>query len=332
MLYTYETREENSVVKDKRRKGSDVKIYLDVIWLLNFCFDSLLLLLTAFILKRHVKKRRVIFGAFIGSSIVLFMFTPISPFVEHPAGKLAFSVVIVLVTFGFKRFRFFFQNLFSFYFATFLMGGGIIGAHSLLQTRSVMQHGVMITNQTGFGDPVSWMFIVAGFPAIWFFSKKRIEDIETKTIQYEERVRLQADIGGQTLHAKGLVDSGNQLYDPLTKTPVMIIHIDKLESILGEKETHLIRSFSPLEVIDQFDDSFRYLDKIRLIPYRGVGQDNQFLLCLKPDHVTIYTKDEMIAADKCLIGISTAALSADGEFDAIIHPKMLSGKAVKHVS
>ncbi|MES9777600.1 hypothetical protein, partial [Bacillus velezensis] len=28
-----------------------MKIYLDVIWLLNFCFDSLLLLLTAFILN-----------------------------------------------------------------------------------------------------------------------------------------------------------------------------------------------------------------------------------------------------------------------------------------
>ncbi len=48
-----------------------MKIYLDVIWLLNFCFDSLLLLLTAFILKRQVKKRRVAAGGFIGSAIVL---------------------------------------------------------------------------------------------------------------------------------------------------------------------------------------------------------------------------------------------------------------------
>lgn len=45
----------NSVRQE--RKESDVKIYLDVIWLLNFCFDALLLLLTAFILKRHVKKK-----------------------------------------------------------------------------------------------------------------------------------------------------------------------------------------------------------------------------------------------------------------------------------
>lgn len=316
----------------QERKGSGVKIYLDVIWLLNFCFDALLLLLTAFILKRHVKKRRLIGGAFIGSSIVLLMFTPFSPIVENPVGKLAFSVVIVLVTFGFKRFRYFFQNLFSFYFATFLMGGGIIGAHSLLQSNSIVRNGVMITNQTGFGDPISWMFIVAGFPALWFFSKGRIEDIETKNIQYEERVRVQADLGGQTLHARGLVDSGNQLYDPLTKTPVMILHIDKLEPIFGEAETMIIQNADPMEAIEQLDDSFRFLDKMRLIPYRGVGQQHQFLLCIKPDHVTIMTKDEMISADKCLIGISTSKLSADGDFDAIIHPKMLSGKAIKHVS
>ncbi|MGO1135834.1 hypothetical protein ACTOSX_14565 [Bacillus subtilis] len=61
---------------------------MDVIWLLNFCFDSLLLLLTAFILKTPGEKkksgrRRVSSGPV----IVLLMFTPVSPFVEHPAGK-----------------------------------------------------------------------------------------------------------------------------------------------------------------------------------------------------------------------------------------------------
>ena len=54
----------------------------------------------------------------------------------------------------------------------------------------------MVTSQTGFGDPISWMFVVIGFPAIWFFSKKRIEDIETKSIQYDELVMVQAEFIG----------------------------------------------------------------------------------------------------------------------------------------
>ena len=48
----------------------------------------------------------------------------------------------------------------------------MIGVHSLLQTESIVQQGVMVTSQTGFGDPISWMFVVIGFPAIWFFEKE----------------------------------------------------------------------------------------------------------------------------------------------------------------
>ena len=97
----------------------------------------------------------------------------------------------------------------------------MIGVHSLLQTESIVQQGVMVTSQTGFGDPISWMFVVIGFYHMVF--EKRIEDIETKSIQYDELVMVQAEFSGQTIRAKGLVDSGNQLYDPLTKTPVMIL-------------------------------------------------------------------------------------------------------------
>ena len=110
------------------------------------------------------------------------------------------------------------------------------------------------------------------------FSKKRIEDIETKSIQYDELVMVQAEFSGQTIRAKGLVDSGNQLYDPLTKTPVMILHIDKFAPILSEKETDLIKSASPLEVIEQLDDSFRHADKLRLIPYRASARTINFTL------------------------------------------------------
>lgn len=150
----------------------------------------------------------------------------------------------------------------------------------MLQSNSIVQNGVMITNQTGFGDPISWLFIVGGFPALWFFSKRRIEDIETKNIQYEERVSVQADLGSQTLHVRGLIDSGNQLYDPLTKTPVMIIYIDKLEPIFGTAETMIIRNTDPLEAIEQLDDSFRFLDKMRLIPYRELVSKINFYYAL----------------------------------------------------
>lgn len=307
-------------------------IYLDVIWLLNFCFDLLLLLLTAFILKRQVKKRRYMLGALIGSSIVLLLFTPFAMVVSHPLGKLLFSVLIVLATFGFQRFRSFFQNLFAFYFVTFLMGGGMIGVHSFLQTNTVIQNGLLISQNDGFGDPISWLFVLTGFPAIWLFSKKRLGEVGTKKRQNDEQVLVELHIHGETIRLKGLVDSGNQLYDPMTKTPVMIVQADQLTAICGESFIDLMKQSHPVEVMQKIDDQFPLLDRLRLVPYRAVGHDHGFLLCLKPDTVVIYSKTQMIQPAKCFVGLSLSGLSADQEFQSIIHPDMLDGKIIQGVS
>ncbi|MCY7563109.1 sigma-E processing peptidase SpoIIGA [Bacillus safensis] len=307
-------------------------IYLDVIWLLNFCFDLLLLLLTAFILKRQVKKRRYMLGALIGSSIVLLLFTPFAMFVSHPLGKLLFSVLIVLATFGFQRFRSFFQNLFAFYFVTFLMGGGMIGVHSFLQTNTVIQDGLLISQNDGFGDPISWLFVLTGFPAIWLFSKKRLGEVGAKKRQFDEQVLAEIHIHGEIIRLKGLVDSGNQLYDPMTKTPVMIVQADQLMSICGEPFIELMKQSHPVEVMQKLDNQFPLLDRLRLVPYRAVGHDHGFLLCLKPDTVIIYSKTQMIQPAKCFVGMSLSGLSADQEFQSIIHPDMLDGKIIQVVS
>ncbi|MDQ0879669.1 sigma-E processing peptidase SpoIIGA [Peribacillus sp. V2I11] len=46
-------------------------LYLDVIWLLNWLFDCLLLYWTAIILKRRVALWRVCIGGLIGSFIIV---------------------------------------------------------------------------------------------------------------------------------------------------------------------------------------------------------------------------------------------------------------------
>lgn len=271
-------------------------------------------------------------GALIGSSIVLLLFTPFAMVVSHPLGKLLFSVFIVLATFGFQRFRSFFQNLFAFYFVTFLMGGGMIGVHSFLQTNTVIQDGLLISQNDGFGDPISWLFVLTGFPAIWLFSKKRLGEVGTKKRQYDEQVLVEIHIHGETIRLKGLVDSGNQLYDPMTKTPVMIVQADQLTAICGEPFIELMKQSHPVEVMQKIDDQFPLLDRLRLVPYRAVGHDHGFLLCLKPDTVFIYSKTHMIQPPKCFVGLSLSGLSADQEFQSIIHPDMLDGKIIQGVS
>ncbi|MCP8970237.1 sigma-E processing peptidase SpoIIGA [Ectobacillus ponti] len=294
-------------------------VYADMVWLLNAGIDLALLLLTAAILKQRVKRWRLLAGALIGSSIVIFAFTPWAQVMTHPLMKLLYSFFIVYTTFGFTRFRTFIQILLMFYFVTFMVGGGLIGFHFFLQT-SPLLGGMVSTSTISFGDPVSWVFVLLGVPAAYYFSKKRIEHVEITHIRFDQMVQVELVVGQKVKQIKALIDSGNQLYDPITKTPVMIVEAactgDLFPTWLLEqaKEPHRFQD-APEE-----DD---WLTRLRMIPYRGVGQSNSFLLAVKPDCIRIHKDGEVLSVQRVLIGITHTTLSADREYECILHPKLL---------
>lgn len=296
-------------------------VYVDVIWLLNVCFDGLLLWLTAIILKRDVRWWRLALGAFIGSIIVLLLFTPLSPYVQQPLTKLCFSVLIVIVSFGFKRFRYFFENLFTFYLATFMVGGGLIAVHYLLRTDVVIS-GMLTAYSLGTGDPVSWLFVLIGFPVLWVFSQRRMDTVREKKLRFDYIVEVVVTFHETSLSLKGLIDSGNQLYDPLTKTPVMIVNASVMKDVLPPELLAHMNERNDFTWLD--DEQWKeWATRLRLIPYRGIGQTQRLLWAIQPDRVTIYYDSQWMEVTKGLVGLNEADLSTDGEYQCIVHPKMI---------
>ncbi|MCP1124820.1 sigma-E processing peptidase SpoIIGA [Bacillus sp. 3103sda1] len=300
-------------------------VYADIIWLLNVCIDFLLLLLTAIVLKRKVKRWRLALGACIGSTIVIFVFTPLASVMTHPVMKLLYSFLIVYTAFGFIRFRTFLQTVLTFYFVTFMVGGGLVGTHFFLQTND-MVNGLISTKSISYGDPVSWVFVMIGFPIMYYFSKKRIADVEVTKIHYEQIVKVDIKIDINDIQLDGLIDSGNQLYDPLTKTPVMIIHVSSLEHVLPKWLIEQVQMKTTIPYIP--DEESQWATRLRLIPYRAVGVNQQFLWAIKPDIVRVYHEGTTVTVNKVLIGLNTQQLSANGEYQCILHPKMLLSQKV----
>lgn len=310
-----------------------MSIYLDVIWLLNFSFDLLLLVLTAIVLKRKINKIRMIISALIGSSIVIMMFTPLAVMANHPLGKMFISILMVLTAFGFKRFRFFFQGLLTFYFVTFLVGGGMIGVHYFLQQEMTYLEGILMTNSTGFGHPISWLFVIIGFPILWLFARNSIEGIETKKIHYDQLVKVQIFVDNVQFTLKGLIDSGNQLYDPITRSPVMIIDTLKAQEFLPQLLVHQAIQDDVMKAMsEQQDEGHSWEHRVRIIPYRVVGSEHQFLLGFKPDEVWIETQNETFKVQKTIIGLNRTTLSSEDAYECIVHPKMLQGPSIQKVS
>jgi stage II sporulation protein GA (sporulation sigma-E factor processing peptidase) len=299
----------------ERRKP--LTVYLDVIWFLNFCFDALLLLLTATLLKRPVFKWRIALAAFIGSTIVLFMFTPYHYFFSLPLVKIIYSLIMVLLAFGFTRLTTFMQNIFMFYLVTFMIGGGMLGIHNLFNVNWILKEGTF-----HIGDPVSWTFVIIGFPIVYYYSKKNMDHLEVRKVHYEQMVDVLITIENTNISLKGLVDSGNQLHDPISRAPVMIVDLANCRELLPA--TFVKRIEHPEMLGTAEDERLRcpWEGRMKVIPFRAVG-NQQFLLAINPDEITIDDEEKSYKVRKGLVAFSTTKLSSDGEYGCIVHPKMI---------
>lgn len=289
-------------------------VYLDVIWLLNFFTDYLLLKLTGLVLKRDVQKYRLIISSALASFYVFAVFTPYAKLFFHPMTKFIFSLVIVYTAFSFKRFSYFIQNVFMFYFVSFMIGGGLIAMRFFLQTESELLNGIISTRFTSFGDPLNWLFVAAGFPLVWYFSRERLAQIEYRSIVYNEIATVFVHIEDKIIKLKGLIDSGNLLTDPITKAPVMIMDITNVDNSL---RLH--------ELCEHSLENHPWKSRVRLIPYRTVGQE-ELLVALRPDRIEIVHQNETYVVKSSLVGLTKQQLSSDRDFECILHPKMLLHK------
>ncbi|KAB7707977.1 sigma-E processing peptidase SpoIIGA [Bacillus aerolatus] len=306
-------------------------LYLDALWLLNLLADSLLLWMTAIFLKRSVKWRRLAAGGLVGSASILLMVTPIAEAAGHPLAKVALSAIMVFAAFGFKRWKYFFVNLMTFYFSTFLTGGMLLGAHYFIRFDMQMESAVFLAGLKGFGDPVSWIFVMFGLPAASYFAKSRADDFETAQLQHDQLLDVKVEINGAEFLLKGLVDTGNQLHDPISKAPVMFISIIGLEEQLPDE---IVKAADNPDILLFQDEQLpeEWLEKMRLIPAKSVGKAHQLLPAFKPDQIEVSNGTKKAAVPKALVSFTSMNLSSDEQFSCILHPKMVLPLSFEEVS
>jgi stage II sporulation protein GA (sporulation sigma-E factor processing peptidase) len=309
----------------KNKEEAHLTVYLDVIWALNLFFDSLLLYLTAIFLKRKIQLWRLLAGGFMGSMIILLSFTPLNVYTGHPISKLFCSVLMVLIAFGFKRFTYFFKALMTLYVSTFLIGGAIMGAHYFIQSDLVLSTKVLMSSVKGFGDPISWLFVLIGFPVAWHFARKNVESMEMTKIQFDQIVTVRLDIEGEQLMFKGLVDSGNQLYDPMSKLPVMFVSVKNQMETISESIKEIAAADPEAFIMGNEEIPDQWHQRLRIIPCRVVGQEHQLIIAIKPDRIIIQHNGVQYFCEKGLVSFTLQPLSADDAFQCIVHPKMLTG-------
>lgn len=102
-------------------------------------------------------------------------------------------------------------------------------------------------------------------------------------------VPVELRYAGKSLHLTALHDTGNTLRDPVTGRPVLVVGAEIAQQLLGLTPQQLE---SPVSAV-----SDRTLPGLRLIPYRAVGQSGGLLLALRLQNVKIgaWTGSSLVA-------------------------------------
>ena len=208
--------------------GDYMKVYLDLVMILNFAIDFILLLTVSLILKRNVKITRIMLGAFIGGISILFLFFNINSVLLF-LFKLLISILMVLTTFGYKTLKYTLINILYLYMSSIILGGFLY----LLNLEFSYKHiGIIFFNN---GLSINFIFLIIFSPIILYIYIK-----QTKNLKYNYSNYYNIEIINKNKKYKyiGYMDSGNILVDNLTKK--IVILIDKRKLLFNIKEFRLI--------------------------------------------------------------------------------------------
>lgn len=274
---------------------------MDVYFISNTVMNFVLLFLVGKVTKSQFRLLRISIGSIAGAvgACILLIMGQLSSIIQVCIGLVGIAPIMVAIAFPHRNLYEFRSQLLHLYFVTSLIGGILT---CLIYNKNVMNPrvGSQGDEKTQFSI---WMIGVIAVVIIVFMPviirimnhmSNRLQTIYQVTIFLENRM----------VTVKGLYDTGNHLREPISKKPVTIVEDEVIKTIM-EKELE------------------EYNTRIKLIPYRSIGQNQGMLYGLLIDEIEVQVGTEIRRHKDVVIGIYHGTLSSKKEYQAILHEEML---------
>lgn len=273
----------------------EVKVYVDVLLIINFIIDYILLAVTSFFIKKTSKIPRMCLASATGAAYAAYAF--FMPF--GTLLSLLFSVVVaflmVVLAFGIKKASVLLKNTAVFFMVSAVTAG--VG-FSLVFTGKAGQN-YAINNGVFYADVDAYtilfiftMSIITIHTATGYVKKQKIKS------RYLYNVTIEKN--GRTICDTALFDSGNFLCDPITQKSVIVAEWQTISALFDEEAV--------TEAIVSHPEDFVY------IGCRGFdGTSGMYAFCA--DNVS---SDEMDFSESALVAITQTPLDTEGSYRMLL--------------
>lgn len=287
--------------KDNKR-GEQVVIYGDILFILNMSLDYLLIGLTAVILKREIRTYRQVLSALFGGVSSFYIFLEINHFAFDILYRILVSAVMILIAFGFKGFRAFVRSFFLNLTLSLLLSGITDMLVSIFKTNAVT------VNNTIIYIGISPILLIA-VSVVFYFAIKLIFRLKKNTLS-NEICDVSLMLGENTGHFKALLDSGNSITDILSDSEILIVSESAIKKIC-------------MKSIDEYFSDDENKARCRLIPIETVA-GSTLLKAVRCDGAKIFLNDKSYELKRPIVAQSLQKLK--DEYDMIIPLGALKGR------
>ena len=272
----------------------EVKIYVDVLFIINFIIDYILLSITSFFAKKSPSVIKMCTASSVGALFAsCIFFVPLNTFFSL-AFTSAVAFLMVFIAFGSKKALILLKDTAIFYLITITASGvgfGII--FSGKASKFAMNNGIFYADIDAYTLLFVFVFSVAIIhTATGYIKKQKIKSAFLYSVTIEKN--------GRTVCDTALFDSGNFMCDPITQKSVIVAEWQSVSSLFDEDRI--------TEVIVNHPKDFLY------IACHGLGAPTG-LYAFSPDKVF---SPEIDFSAPVLVAITENSLDRDGTYRIIL--------------
>ena len=177
-----------------------MKIYIELIFIINFLLDFMILYGVKHLLKRKSKNYRIVLGSLFGSLTLLILFIKVST-IELFILKIILSIFMILISFGIKNI---YQNILYFYLISIIIGGFIY----LFDLQN---------------NKFYFLLLIFLTPIFLYLIIKELIQIK---INYKDKYQVTIIINNKKYTLDGFIDTGNRLIDNISNKSVILTNLN----------------------------------------------------------------------------------------------------------
>jgi stage II sporulation protein GA (sporulation sigma-E factor processing peptidase) len=283
-----------------------VVVYIDVLIIVSFYINYLLLRASAVIIHKPVKRGRLVAGALLGSLSALIIFLPEMGNATILIVRVISAVIMVAISYDTAGFRDLYKTSLLFFFVSFIFAGVEYAVASMLGGSSALWHNSVLYLDISLLTLV--ISTVISYAVLWLL-RRHFDSTNAADGKYTVTV----ENSGVIASFAAISDTGNNLVDSFSGKPVIIVPIERLSELVDQ--TTVRRMIN----CDYIHESVIPPKGWRLIPFSTVNS-NGLLPAFCPGKIYLRSEDDKKTR---LIDAYIGVSEADMDY-AVFNPKLLT--------